>query len=107
VDFNPNRDADKRGWLKAVTSLNFHKHLPHYAVTDEGAKFVHVLAKQPIDTSKPHPFVQAGNHEFNSVVWAEPEGTRAGDVLFVDSTVFSTLFGQSESLKTFWYNISK
>jgi len=107
VDFKPNRDADKRGWLKGVTSLNFHKHLPHYAVTDESAKHVHVLAKQPIDAAKPHPFVQAGNHEFNSVVWVEAEGKRAGDILFVDSTVFSTLFGQSESLKRFWYNVSR
>jgi len=105
--FTANRDLDRRGWLEGVTSLNFHKHLPHYAVTDDSATYVKVLARQPIDTSKPHPFVQAGNQEFNSVVWVAPEGKRAGDVLFVDSTVFSTLFGQSESLKRFWRNIAK
>lgn len=102
-----NRDLDKRGWLMGVTALNFHKHLPHYEVTDKKAKSVHVLAKQPIDMSNPHPFVEAGNTEFNRVVWVEPEGKRAADVLFADSTEFSTLFGQSESLKQFWRNVVK
>ncbi len=35
-----------------------------------------------------------------------PEGERAGDVLVVDSTVFSTLFGRNESLERFWKNIA-
>jgi hypothetical protein len=30
-----------------------------------------------------------------------PSGTRAGEVLLADSTVFSTLFGAGESLKQF------
>ena len=29
-----NRDLDTRGWLEGVTNFSFHKHLPHYAVTD-------------------------------------------------------------------------
>jgi hypothetical protein len=101
------RDLDTRGWLNGVTSLNFHMHLPHYAPTDETAKGIRVLARQPIDTSHPHPFVQAGNKEFNSLVWVTPEGDRAGDVLFADSTVFSTLFGASDSLRRFWHNLVK
>jgi hypothetical protein len=100
------RDLDTRRWLDGVTSLNFHKHLPHYAITDESAKWVRVLARQPIDTAQPHPFVQAGNKEFNTLVWAAPHGERAGDVLFADSTIFSTLFGSSDSLKRFWQNLS-
>jgi hypothetical protein len=99
--------VDKRGWLSGVTTLNFHKHLPHYAITDDKASWVQVLARQPIDTARPHPFVQAGNHQFNTLVWARPEGERAGDVLFADSTVFSTLFGTSESLLRFWQNLAK
>jgi hypothetical protein len=81
-------------------------HLPHYAVTTDPSGTVHVLAKQPIDTSKPHPFTEAGNTEFNMFLWMPPEGKRAGDVLFADSTIFSTLFGADESLRNFWRNIA-
>lgn len=97
-------DLDKRGWLNGVTTLNFHMHMPHYAVTDD-SNSVHVLGRQPIDTSKPHPFVEAGNTEFNMFLWAPPSGDRAGDVLFADSTIFSTLFGADDSLRNFWRNL--
>ena len=100
------KDLDERGWLAGVRNLNFHMHLPHYAVTAENARSVHVLARQPIDLSRPHPFTNAGNKEFNTLVWMRPEGRRAGDVLVVDSTVFSTLFGADESLERFWRNIA-
>jgi len=98
------RDADTRGWLEGVTSLNFHMHMPHYAVTSGDG--VRVLARQPIDLSRPHPFTEAGNREFNICLWAPPQGKRAGDILFVDSTVFSTLFGADESLERFWRNLA-
>jgi hypothetical protein len=81
-------------------------HLPHYAVTTEDAKSIHVLARQPIDMSKPHPFTEAGNKEFNMFLWMPPGGDRAGDVLLADSTIFSTLFGKDESLENFWKNIA-
>ena len=81
-------------------------HLPHYAVTTDDAKSVRVLARQPIDMSRPHPFVQAGNREFNTFLWMPPSGDRAGDVLFADSTVFNTLFGGDESLERFWRNLA-
>ena len=98
-------DLDTKQWLKGVTTFNFHMHLPHYAVTsDNGA--VRVLAKQPIDRSRPHPFSEAGNTEFNMFLWMPPSGTRAGDVLFADSTIFSTLFGADDSLRNFWRNIA-
>lgn len=100
-----NRDLDTKGWLNGVTTFNFHMHLPHYAVTsDDGS--VHVLAKQPIDQSRRHPFVDAGNTEFNMFLWMPPRGNRAGDVLFADSTIFSTLFGADDSLRNFWRNIA-
>jgi hypothetical protein len=98
------RDADTKGWLEGVESLNFHMHLPHYALTrDDGT--ARVLARQAIDLSRPHPFTAGGETEFNTLVWAPPSGERAGDVLVVDSTVFSTLFGADESLERFWKNI--
>ena len=100
-------DLDTRGWLRGVTNLNFHMHLPHYAVTTDDPRAVRVLAKQPIDLAKPHPFTNAGNKEFNALVWVPPAGKRAGDVLVVDSTVFSTLFGSDESLVHFWKNIAR
>ncbi len=101
------RDLDARSFLKGVTTFNFHMHLPHYAVTTEDAKSIHVLARQPIDLSNPHPFTEAGNREFNMFLWMPPSGKRAGDVLLADSTIFSTLFGVSESLENFWRNIAK
>ena len=100
-----NRDLDTKGWLKGVTTFNFHMHLPHYAVTDDTGS-VRVLARQPIDMSKPHPFTEEGNTEFNMFLWMPPEGDRAGDVLFADSTIFSTLFGADESLHNFWRNLA-
>ncbi len=104
LPFSADREADTRGWLTGVESLNFHMHMPHYALTrDDGT--ARVLAKQPIDLSRPHPFTQGGETEFNILVWAPPSGDRAGDVLVCDSTVFSTLFGGDESLERFWKNI--
>ena len=81
-------------------------HLPHYAVTTEDPREAHVLATQPIDLTRPHPFTEAGDREFNSLVWLLPHGSQAGDVLVADSTVFSTLFGGTESLKQFWKNLA-
>ena len=99
------RDLDTRGWLEGVENFNFHMHLPHYAVTDESSG-ARVLARQPIDMSRPHPFTQGGETEFNALVWVPPNGDRAGDVLVVDSTVFSTLFGGDASLERFWKNLA-
>ena len=100
------KDLDSKGWLEGVTTFNFHMHLPHYALTTDDSKSIHVLAKQPIDMSRPHPFIEAGNREFNMFVWMRPNDDRAGDVLLADSTIFSTLFGRDESLEHFWRNIS-
>ena len=99
------RDLDTKGWLQGVTTFNFHMHLPHYAVTTDDPKAIHVLARQPIDIARPHPFTEAGNREFNMFLWMPPKGDRAGDVLLADSTIFSTLFGRDESLERFWKNL--
>lgn len=98
-------DLDTKGWLKGVTNFVFHMHLPHYAVTTEDKNVIHVLARQPIDLSKPHPFTEQGNREFNMFLWMPPTGERAGDILLADSTIFSTLFGVDDSVKQFWKNI--
>src|SRR5262249_27333861 len=86
---------------------NFHMHLPHYALTSEDAKAVKVLATQPIDMSRPHPFTEQGHKEFNTFLWLPPSGKRAGDILFADSTIFSTLFGDDASLQRFWRNTAR
>jgi hypothetical protein len=99
-------DLDRRGWLNGVSTFVFHMHLPHYAVTTDDPNAIHVLARQPIDTSKPHPFTQAGNRELNMFLWMPPSGKRAGDILFADSTIFTTLFGGDESLVNFWKNLA-
>lgn len=100
------RDLDARGWLTGVTNFSFHKHLPHYAVMPGTTGGVQVLARQPIDLTRPHPFIEAGHREFNSFLAMSPAGKRAGEILLVDSTVFSTLFGADESLKRFWKNLA-
>jgi hypothetical protein len=97
---------DRRGWLDGVSTFVFHMHLPHYAVTADDPNAIHVLARQQIDTSKPHPFTDAGNREFNMFLWMRPAGDRAGDILLADSTIFTTLFGGDESLERFWKNLA-
>jgi hypothetical protein len=101
-----NKDLDKLALLKGVTTFNFHMHLPHYALTTEDTKSVHVLSRQPIDLDRPHPFTAAGNREFNSCIWMPPQGTRGGHILLADSTIFTTLFGGTDSLQHFWHNVA-
>jgi hypothetical protein len=100
------RDLDKPRWLENVTTFNFHQHLPHYALTTEDTNAIRLLARQPIDLSKPHPFTEAGNTEFNMFLWMPPAGTRAGHILLADLTIFTTLFGGSDSLDNFWNNLA-
>ena len=100
------RDIDKLGLLKNVPTLNFHPHLPHYELTTEDTKWVHLLARQPIDPDRPHPFTAAGNTEFNCLLWMPPNQQRAGDIVLVDSTNFTTLFGGTDSLVNFWRNLA-
>ena len=100
------RDLDRLGLLKDVTTFNFHPHLPHYELTgNDGA--VEVLGRQPIDLDRPHPFTEAGNTEFNVLLWMPPQGPRAGEILLVDSTHFTTLFGGTDSLSNFWRNLAR
>ena len=100
------KDLDTRGLLNGVPTFNFHKHLPHYAVTVDDPKTVQVLARQPIDLDRPHPFTAAGNTEFNSFIWMPPKDQRTGHILLADSTIFTTLFGGTDSLVNFWRNIA-
>lgn len=68
VPLTINKDLDKLGVLKGVTTFNVHLHLPHDALTTKGSTSIHMLARQPIDLSRPHPFTAAGNQEFNSCI---------------------------------------
>jgi hypothetical protein len=36
-----------------------------------------------------------------------PKNERAGHILMADSTIFTTLFGGTDSLANFWTNIAK
>jgi hypothetical protein len=100
------RDIDRLGLLKNVLTLNFHPHLPHYEITEKDGKAVQLLARQPIDPERPHPFTAAGNTEFNCLLWMPPNKQRAGDIVLVDSTNFTTLFGGTNSLENFWRNLA-
>jgi hypothetical protein len=74
------------------------------AETDD-AKLMRVLARQPVDMLRRHPFTEAGNREFSTFLWMPPSGARAGDIVLVDPTMFTTLFGGGESLERFWNNL--
>jgi hypothetical protein len=100
------RDLDKPGLLRNVTTLSFHPHLPHYEITTRDTGSIHLLARQPVDLERPHPFTAAGNTEFNCLLWMPPRGPRAGDIVLVDSTHFTTLFGFTKSLENFWRNVA-
>jgi hypothetical protein len=100
------RDLDSIGLLGNVPTLNFHLHLPHYEITTRDTKSIRLLARQPIDLDRPHPFVEAGNTEFNCLLWMPPSEPRAGDIVLVDSTNFLTLFGGGPSIQNFWKNLA-
>ncbi|MDH6197283.1 hypothetical protein M2272_003936 [Mycobacterium frederiksbergense] len=100
------RDIDNAGLLANVTTFNFHPHLPHYQLTAPESNDLRVLGRQRVDPNRPHPFTEAGNTEFNALVWMPPTGQRAGDIVLVDSTNFTTLFGGTDSLKNFWHNLA-
>ena len=65
-----------------------------------------MLARQKVDLTRPHPFTEAGNTAFNALIWMPPTGERGGDIVLVDSTNFTTLFGGTDSLVSFWRNFS-
>jgi hypothetical protein len=100
------KDLDKLGLLNDVSTFNFHLHLPHYALTTEDTSSVHVLTRQPVDLDRPHPFIKAGNTEFNSFIWMPPKDESEGHILLADSTIFTTLFGGTDSLENFWKNLA-
>jgi hypothetical protein len=99
-------DLDTPKLLDNVTTFNFHPHLPHYELTAPESDSLRVLGRQRVDPKRPHPFTEAGNTAFNALIWMPPLSERAGDILLVDSTNFTTLFGGTESLKNFWHNLA-
>ncbi|MGW4094552.1 hypothetical protein [Nocardia sp. NPDC004750] len=100
------RDLDDLHLLDNVTTFNFHPHLPHYHLTAPASASVRLLARQPIDLDRPHPFTAEGNTEFNTLIWLPPTERRAGDIVMIDSTNFTTLFGGTESLTHLWRNFA-
>ncbi|MEU7633179.1 hypothetical protein AB0C34_24910 [Nocardia sp. NPDC049220] len=100
------RDLDTPHLLDNVTTFNFHPHLPHYALTAPESESLRVLARQRVDPTRPHPFTEAGDTEFNTLIWMPPTGQRAGDIVLIDSTNFTTLFGGTDSLENLWHNLA-
>lgn len=101
-------DADELKLLRGVETFNLHPHLPHLHVPAALNPSVRVLARQLINPQAPrHPFVEAGNLDFNALVWIPPEGRRAGHVFVCDATLWSSAFGGVQSLETFWQNLAR
>ncbi|MGQ9351013.1 hypothetical protein [Mycolicibacterium gilvum] len=107
LPLNRFQDYDEIGILDAVSTLSFHQHLPHYELTAPEGATLRVLARQAVDLTRPHPFTAAGDSEFTAVIWMPPDGDRAGDILLIDSTHFTTLFGGTESLQNLWRNLTR
>jgi hypothetical protein len=61
-------------------------------------------ASRLIDPDRRHPFTVAGNKEkeFNCLLWLPPTDQRADNILLIDSTHFTTLFGGTDSLASLW-----
>jgi hypothetical protein len=100
------RDFDDLGLLDDVETLSFHQHLPHYELTAPEGASLRVLGRQRVDPDRPHPFTDAGHTEFNAVIWMPPTEDRAGDIVIIDSTHFTTLFGATSSLRNLWRNLA-
>jgi hypothetical protein len=100
------RDLDTPRLLDNVTTFNFHPHLPHYQLTTPESDSLRVLGRQRVDPHRPHPFTAEGDTEFNALIWMSPAGERAGDIVLIDSTNFTTLFGGTDSLKNLWHNLA-
>nr|ABP47276.1 conserved hypothetical protein [Mycolicibacterium gilvum PYR-GCK] len=107
LPLNRFQDYDEIGLLDSVSTLSFHQHLPHYELTAPEGATLRVLARQAVDLTRPHPFTAAGDSEFTAVIWMPPDGDRAGDILLIDSTHFTTLFGGTESLQNLWRNLTR
>jgi hypothetical protein len=64
-----------------------------------------VLARQAIDLDAPmHPFVEAGNHSFNSLLQSK-QNLFEGSALICDATTWSSNAGGLECLQRFWQNV--
>ncbi|WP_024448474.1 hypothetical protein [Mycolicibacterium iranicum] len=107
LPLNTFREFDELGLLADVPTLSFHQHLPHYELTAPEGANLRVLARQPVDLKRPHPFTAAGNTAFNAVIWMPPDGERAADIVLIDSTHFTTLFGGTDSLRNLWRNLAR
>lgn len=101
------RDIDKLGVLSSVETFNLHPHLPHLSVDPNRRGEVKILARQKVNpAASSHPFVRAGNREFNSFIWVPPSGLRAGNVFVCDATLWSAAFQGTSSLKALWRNLA-
>ncbi len=103
---NGAHDLDSAGLLAGVTTFNFHPHLPHYELTAPESDAVRVIGRQRVEPNRPHPFTADGTTEFNALIWMPPADQRAGDIVLIDSTHFTTLFGGTDSLRSLWHNLA-
>jgi hypothetical protein len=100
-------DLDDLGALQGVSTFNLHSHLPHLYIPPAVDGQVRLLARQPIAVeASPHPFVDAGNRQFNALIWAPPQGKRGASIFVCDATLWSSAFGGAGNLVRFWKNLA-
>ena len=100
------RDLDTARLLDNVTTFNFHPHLPHYELTAPESDALRVLGRQRVDPNRPHPVHRSGQHGVQRADLDAACGQRAGDIVLIDSTHFTTLFGGTDSLRNLWHNLA-
>ena len=100
------RDIDKLGLLNNVPTFNFHPHLPHYEITEKQPSRSMCWRASPlipiVRTLSPRPATQSST----ACSGCRRTNQRVGDIVLVDSTNFTTLFGGTDSLMSFWRNLA-
>ena len=101
------RDIDELGLLRNVSTLNFHPHLPHYEITEQNGEVrsIYWRASRSIASGR-IPSPQLATRNLTACSGCRQMSSAAGDIVLVDSTNFTTLFGGTESLENFWRNLA-
>ena len=100
------RDLDKLGLLNNVTTFNFHPALCRITKSPPRTQVGAVSGTATHRSRSSASLHGRGNKEFNCLLWMPPNEQRAGDILLIDSTHFTTLFGGTDSLANLWRNLA-
>ena len=100
------KDLDKLGLLNERHDVQLPS-APAALRADHRGRQVGPCAGAPAHRPRPSASVhRSGQHGVQLLLWMPPQGERAGDIVLADSTIFTTLFGGTDSLENFWRNLA-